>query len=166
MKQLVPEQDVLYTFVMPKSGDKKRYEFIGETDKGRYMMRNIDEQCNVDFSQKWFAFLASRCLLHKEKSPTKIKQDNLNKRVEKALKIEEERVNKETQEYEKTIEQRRLFLLNAKGKTKEALEKRLRFIGYEIKDALREYENPTSFMSALKIEEILIDEMEKSKQWY
>lgn len=164
MRQLVPEQGILYTFVMPKTGDKKRYEFIGETDKGRYMMRNVDEFCNVDFSQKWFAFLASRCLLHKEKSPTKIKQDDLQKRIDEMKKQEEEKANKEQEEYEKIREQRRLFLLNAKGKTKEALEKRLRFIGYEIKDALREYENPTSFLGAFKIDEILIDEMRKTRQ--
>lgn len=164
MKQLVPEENVLYTFVMPKTGSKKKYEFIGETDKGRYMMRNIDEQCNVDFSKKWFSFLASRCLLHKEKSPTKIKQESLERRLEKALKVEEEKAVKEQQDYEKAREERRTFLLTATGNIKESLEKRLRFIGYEIEDALKEYDNPTSFVNALKIEDILIDEMRKTRQ--
>ncbi len=122
MKQLVPEQGVLYTFVMPKTGDKKRYEFIGETDKGRYMMRNVDEYCNVDFSQKWFAFLASRCLLHKEKSPTKIKQDDLQKSIDEMKKREEEEENKKQEESDKMYEKILEFVKTANKETQKELE--------------------------------------------
>lgn len=118
MKQLVPEQDVLYTFVMPKSGDKKRYEFIGETDKGRYMMRNIDEQCNVDFSQKWFAFLASRCLLHKEVSQRKKENDKLKNFKEKLRKAEDEKNKKIEQINKKILE----FVKTANKETQKELE--------------------------------------------
>lgn len=118
MKQLLPEKDVLYTFVMPKSGDQKRYEFIGETDKGRYMMRNVDEYCNVDFSQKWFAFLASRCLLHKEPTPKKIKEEN-NKILEERKRKKEEENNKKLEELHNKI---KALVKNADKKTQKELE--------------------------------------------
>ena len=119
MKQLVPEENILYTYVMPKSGDKKRYEFIGETDKGRYMMRNVDEQCNVDFSQKWFSFLASRCLLHKETSRKKVDEENY-KKIQKQLMQKEE---KETQDFLGIEKEIKSIVKNADAETRSELER-------------------------------------------
>ncbi len=118
MKQLVPEEDMIYTFAMPKNGLKKRYEFIGETDKGRYMMRNIDEQCNVDFSKQWFSFLASRCLLHKELSKAKV-EENKYKNIEAQLKKKEENSTQGFLEIDQKIKN---LVKNADAKTKKELE--------------------------------------------
>ena len=90
-KALVPEENILYTFIMPKTGRQITYEFCGETDKGRYLMYSEESRMPVSFSKDWFSFLATKCLLKKEKKkeqPKKIdpyiKQEQERKTIEKA----------------------------------------------------------------------------------
>lgn len=84
-KALVPEENIMYTFVMPKTGRQITYEFCGETDKGRYLMYSEESRMPVSFSKDWFSFLATKCLLKKE-----IKKEE-PKKIDPYVKQEQER---------------------------------------------------------------------------
>ena len=83
------------------------------------MMRNIDEKCNVDFSQKWFSFLASRCLLHKETSRKKADEENY-KKIQKQLMQKEEKATQDFLEIDKKIKS---IVKNADAETRSELER-------------------------------------------
>ena len=98
-RQLVPEENYLYTFVMPKTGAHNTYEFHGESDRGRYVMYNVEKGCVVNFSKAWFSFLATKCLLKKEKKKD-VEQEKPSR-----IEIEQtERLEREKEEQVRRIE--------------------------------------------------------------
>lgn len=122
-KQLVPEENFLYTFVMPKTGLHNIYEFHGESDRGRYVMYNVEKGCVVNFSKAWFSFLATKCLLKKEKKKDVVQEQASRIEIEQIerLKREKEEQENRAERDKQDIRCLRSFTENEKTRARELL---------------------------------------------
>ena len=130
-KQLVPEENYLYTFVMPKTGAHNTYEFHGESDRGRYVMYNVEKGCVVNFSKAWFSFLATKCLLKKEKKKAVEQKQPMLTRIERE---QAERVKKEKEEQMRRDESEKTDLICLRSFTENEKAKVRALLGVSIED--------------------------------
>lgn len=150
-RQLVPEENYLYTFVMPKTGAHNTYEFHGESDRGRYVMYNVEKGCVVNFSKAWFSFLATKCLLKKEKKKDVAQEKTQTKVVDvlgEKLKEKEEIRNKAIEK--KNIDCLRSFTEREKTKARE-------IFGVNIEDFIDKYSKPKDEDNAYEIANMFIN---------